>query len=146
MMKSSLRSPPGRPNQSLGALIWWRGLVRHRRPVRCPAGGPGTNPPGETRSPTEMVSLCYMSAHFLPTAGLFAHYVLCVCVCVCVAAEAIIKSRHGVVRNTDSFFKDDNVETRKITLTPNLLRDDSSSATLRPTEPREVSDALWRTF
>ncbi|KAI9790834.1 MAG: hypothetical protein M1816_004793 [Peltula sp. TS41687] len=40
--------------------------------------------------------------------------------------DMINKSRKGVVRNTDSFFKDDNGETRKITLTPNLLRDDSS--------------------
>lgn len=39
------------------------------------------------------------------------------------------KSRNGTVRNTDSFFKDDSVETRKITLTPNLLRDDSSTST-----------------
>lgn len=39
------------------------------------------------------------------------------------------KSRNGTLRNTDSFFKDDTVETRKITLTPNLLRDDSSSST-----------------
>ncbi|RDW94699.1 hypothetical protein BP5796_00462 [Coleophoma crateriformis] len=39
------------------------------------------------------------------------------------------KSRNGTVRNTDSFFKDDTVETRKITLTPNLLRDDSSTST-----------------
>ena len=31
------------------------------------------------------------------------------------------------MRNTDSFFKDDNGETRKINLTPSLLRDDSSS-------------------
>ncbi|KAH7139186.1 hypothetical protein B0J11DRAFT_36956 [Dendryphion nanum] len=38
-------------------------------------------------------------------------------------------SRNGTMRNTDSFFKDDNVETRKITLTPNLLRDDSSTST-----------------
>jgi hypothetical protein len=38
-------------------------------------------------------------------------------------------SRNGTLRNTDSFFKDDNAETRKITLTPNLLRDDSSSST-----------------
>ena len=37
------------------------------------------------------------------------------------------KSRKGTVRNTDSFFKDDGVETRKINLTPSLLRDDSSS-------------------
>jgi hypothetical protein len=35
------------------------------------------------------------------------------------------RSRNGVLRNTDSFFKDDTTETRKITLTPNLLRDDS---------------------
>jgi hypothetical protein len=35
------------------------------------------------------------------------------------------RSRNGTVRNTDSFFKDDTVETRKITLTPNLLRDDT---------------------
>ncbi|KAF2264819.1 hypothetical protein CC78DRAFT_553334 [Lojkania enalia] len=39
------------------------------------------------------------------------------------------KSRNGTLRNTDSFFKDDNAETRKITLTPNLLRDDSSTST-----------------
>ncbi|KAI9649417.1 protein phosphatase regulator [Ciborinia camelliae] len=39
------------------------------------------------------------------------------------------KSRNGTLRNTDSFFKDDSVETRKITLTPNLLRDDSSTST-----------------
>ncbi|KAF2011313.1 hypothetical protein BU24DRAFT_435817 [Aaosphaeria arxii CBS 175.79] len=38
-------------------------------------------------------------------------------------------SRNGTMRNTDSFFKDDNAETRKITLTPNLLRDDSSTST-----------------
>ncbi|KAF1815424.1 hypothetical protein P152DRAFT_185203 [Eremomyces bilateralis CBS 781.70] len=33
------------------------------------------------------------------------------------------KSRNGTIRNTDSFFKDNTVETKKITLTPNLLRD-----------------------
>lgn len=38
-------------------------------------------------------------------------------------------SRQGTLRNTDSFFKDENTETRKITLTPNLLRDDSSTST-----------------
>lgn len=38
-------------------------------------------------------------------------------------------SRNGTMRNTDSFFKDDSAETRKITLTPNLLRDDSSTST-----------------
>jgi hypothetical protein len=38
-------------------------------------------------------------------------------------------TRNGTVRNTDSFFKDENTETRKITLTPNLLRDDSSNST-----------------
>ncbi|TQS38685.1 hypothetical protein Golomagni_00804 [Golovinomyces magnicellulatus] len=40
------------------------------------------------------------------------------------------KPRSGSHRNTDSFFQDDSVETRKITLTPNLLRDDSSSPPL----------------
>lgn len=39
------------------------------------------------------------------------------------------RSRNGTVRNTDSFFKDDTVETRKITITPNLLRDESSTST-----------------
>ncbi|KAF2438627.1 hypothetical protein P171DRAFT_526266 [Karstenula rhodostoma CBS 690.94] len=38
-------------------------------------------------------------------------------------------SRNGTMRNTDSFFRDENTETRKITLTPNLLRDDSSTST-----------------
>jgi hypothetical protein len=45
--------------------------------------------------------------------------------------EGTSRSRNGTVRNTDSFFKDDTVETRKITLTPNLLRDDSSQSTTR---------------
>lgn len=52
------------------------------------------------------------------------------------------KSRKGTVRNTDSFFKDDSVETRKITLTPNLLRDDSSNSTIKSNESKEVSGAL----
>ncbi|KAH6668105.1 hypothetical protein F5X68DRAFT_225225 [Plectosphaerella plurivora] len=39
--------------------------------------------------------------------------------------EAPSRSRNGTVRNTDSFFKDETVETKKITLTPNLLRDDN---------------------
>lgn len=38
------------------------------------------------------------------------------------------------MRNTDSFFKDDTVETKKISLTPNLLRDENSSG-----EAKEVS-------
>lgn len=42
-------------------------------------------------------------------------------------------SRNGNIRNTDSFFKDDTAETKKITLTPNLLRDDAL--------PRESSDS-----
>ena len=52
------------------------------------------------------------------------------------------RSRKGTVRNTDSFFKDDTVETRKISLTPNLLRDDSSSSTGRSSENKEVSRVL----
>ncbi|KAL8806397.1 MAG: hypothetical protein Q9200_005053 [Gallowayella weberi] len=38
------------------------------------------------------------------------------------------KSRNGTVRNTDSFFKDESTETRKINLTPSLLRDDSNGS------------------
>lgn len=38
---------------------------------------------------------------------------------------APLKSRKGTPRNTDSFLKDDTIETRKITLTPGLLREDS---------------------
>jgi hypothetical protein len=48
------------------------------------------------------------------------------------------KSRNGTVRNTDSFFKDDSVETRKITLTPNLLRDDSSGSTRTSNDSKEL--------
>jgi hypothetical protein len=47
------------------------------------------------------------------------------------------RSRNGVVRNTDSFFKDDTVETKKISLTPNLLRDDSNTSSMA-SDPKEV--------
>ncbi|KAM0322207.1 hypothetical protein ACHAQA_009698 [Verticillium albo-atrum] len=47
--------------------------------------------------------------------------------------EGPSRSRNGTVRNTDSFFKDETVETKKITLTPNLLRDD--------TAPRSSADS-----
>ena len=40
-------------------------------------------------------------------------------------AEPNSRSRNGIVRNTDSFFRDDGVETKKISLTPRLLRIDS---------------------
>lgn len=49
-------------------------------------------------------------------------------------AQGKSRSRNGTIRNTDSFFKDDAVETRKITLTPNLLRDDSLASTVRTSE------------
>ncbi|TKA81117.1 hypothetical protein B0A49_01770 [Cryomyces minteri] len=55
---------------------------------------------------------------------------------------AALKSRNGMLRNTDSFFKDDTVETRKITLTPNLLRDDSSASTTRSSDAKERSSSL----
>ncbi len=54
------------------------------------------------------------------------------------AAEAIVKPRHVFDRKTDSFLGDDTMETRKITLTPNLLRDDTSTAVARPSEARDV--------
>lgn len=41
--------------------------------------------------------------------------------------DNVQRSRKGVVRNTDSFFKDDTVETKKISLTPRLLRGDGDS-------------------
>ena len=44
------------------------------------------------------------------------------------------KSRKGTLRNTDSFFKDDGVETRKINLTPSLLRDDSIGTNFKSNE------------
>ncbi|KAL8946702.1 MAG: hypothetical protein Q9222_006936 [Ikaeria aurantiellina] len=52
--------------------------------------------------------------------------------------SAINKSRKGTVRNTDSFFKDESTETRKINLTPSLLRDDSSGSTVRSVDAKEV--------
>jgi hypothetical protein len=53
-------------------------------------------------------------------------------------------SKNGTIRNTDSFFRDENVETRKITLTPNLLRDDTSSnsSTTRSFELKERGASL----
>jgi hypothetical protein len=40
---------------------------------------------------------------------------------------APLKSRKGTPRNADSFLKDEGMETRKMTLTPGLLRDDTMS-------------------
>jgi len=40
---------------------------------------------------------------------------------------APLKSRKGTPRNADSFLKDESIETRKISLTPGLLRDDTAS-------------------
>ena len=51
-----------------------------------------------------------------------------------VKADGPKKTSDGTVR--DSFFKDDTVETKKITLTPNLLRDDNGPRT--SSESREV--------
>lgn len=42
--------------------------------------------------------------------------------------EPMQRSRKGVVRNTDSFYRDETVETKKISLTPRLLRGDSDAA------------------
>lgn len=58
-------------------------------------------------------------------------------------------TRNGTVRNTDSFFRDETIETKKITLTPGLLRDDnegrmsseskdSSSLRQRPSLEKEL--------
>ncbi|KAG8530490.1 uncharacterized protein KY384_004993 [Bacidia gigantensis] len=48
------------------------------------------------------------------------------------------KSRKGTVRNTDSFFKDESLETRKISLTPSLLREDSSAGPQQTPEVQEM--------
>ena len=50
--------------------------------------------------------------------------------------EGPSRSRNGTVRNTDSFFRDESLETKKITLTPNLLRDDN--------QPRPSTDSFSR--
>ena len=55
------------------------------------------------------------------------------------------KSRKGTVRNTDSFYKDDSLETRKINLTPSLLRDDSKGATTTSIEVDDVSQRICAT-
>ena len=44
-----------------------------------------------------------------------------------IAEAAPLKSRKGTPRNADSFLKDEPPEPRRITLTPNILRDDSGS-------------------
>lgn len=61
-------------------------------------------------------------------------------------SDGASRSRNGTLRNTDSFFKDDSVETKKITLTPNLLRDDStpreSTESAKETRPRPSLDKV----
>ncbi|RKF65823.1 putative sh3 domain protein [Erysiphe neolycopersici] len=47
------------------------------------------------------------------------------------SGRSISKSRNGPVRNAEPIFPDDSVETRKITLTPDLLRDNSSPTAVR---------------
>ncbi|EXJ84510.1 hypothetical protein A1O3_05179 [Capronia epimyces CBS 606.96] len=53
------------------------------------------------------------------------------------AEEPAQRSRKGVVRNTDSFFKDDTLETKKISLTPRLLRGDSETGDSAEREVRQ---------
>lgn len=50
--------------------------------------------------------------------------------------EGPSRSRNGTVRNTDSFFRDESVETKKISLTPNLLKDDN--------QPRASQESLTK--
>ncbi|EEA23161.1 protein phosphatase regulator [Talaromyces marneffei ATCC 18224] len=50
--------------------------------------------------------------------------------------ERPARSRNGTLRNTDSFFNDDTAETKKISITPSLLRDDSTSDRFK-SEPQE---------
>lgn len=60
------------------------------------------------------------------------------------AEPTVSRSRNGTVRNTDSFFKDDTAEPKKISLTPNLLRDirdENNTNTLA--EWKEVCFPSW---
>lgn len=53
-------------------------------------------------------------------------------------ADARVRTtKNGTVRNTDSFFRDETVETKKITLTPNLLRDDNEPRDSNSLEVRQ---------
>ncbi|OQE23887.1 hypothetical protein PENSTE_c008G03762 [Penicillium steckii] len=56
----------------------------------------------------------------------------------------VSRSRNGTVRNTDSFFKDDTAEPKKISLTPNLLRDETTGNTVLAEwkEPRGSLESL----
>ncbi|KAF4454736.1 hypothetical protein F53441_2814 [Fusarium austroafricanum] len=56
-------------------------------------------------------------------------------------SEGPSRSRNGTVRNTDSFYRDETVETKKITLTPNLLRDDNQP---RPSQDSTTKDIKSR--
>lgn len=51
----------------------------------------------------------------------------------------VSRSKNGTVRNTDSFFNDE--ETKKITLTPNLLRDDNAGGA-RPSTDSAGKDSV----
>jgi hypothetical protein len=59
-----------------------------------------------------------------------------------------IRPRNRAVRNTDSFYKDDSVETKKISLTPRLLRGDLDGGTgleqseARPKTSQEAFDKI----
>ncbi|KAI6245317.1 Tip elongation aberrant protein Tea4 [Erysiphe necator] len=53
--------------------------------------------------------------------------------------KSLSKTRDEPLRSADPIFPDDSVETRKLTLTPDLLRDDSSSPAIRVSnELREI--------
>ncbi|KEY65599.1 hypothetical protein S7711_08787 [Stachybotrys chartarum IBT 7711] len=59
-----------------------------------------------------------------------------------VKSEGLRKTRNGTLRNTDSFFKDETAETKKITLTPKMLRDDNAP---RPSNESLTKDLRSRT-
>lgn len=51
--------------------------------------------------------------------------------------DGVQRTKRGTVRNTDSFLKDDTLETKKISLTPQLLRGDGSSTNSVEPEPKQ---------
>ena len=65
------------------------------------------------------------SAEVLESQGIHHSTSLFVLQWLTIEDENIVRSNRRM-RNTDSFFKDDSVEPKKINLTPSLLRDDST--------------------
>ncbi|EED14881.1 SH3 domain protein, putative [Talaromyces stipitatus ATCC 10500] len=60
--------------------------------------------------------------------------------------ERPARSRNGTLRNTDSFFNDDTAETKKISITPSLLRDDNGVSKSEAQEGRASMESIEKTL